>query len=71
LTVRAGYIAKMLTTRTGSLADIPEPLLKKIKELEAEFTIPTEKLKQITAHFVNELKQGLTAEGGDIVQPSF
>ena len=43
-------------------------LLKKLKELENAFTIDTPTLKKITAHFVDELKLGLTTEGGDIVR---
>lgn len=31
------------------------------------FTVPQEKLKAITDHFVKELAKGLTVEGGSIV----
>lgn len=42
----------------GSLVDAPKDLLNEIKHLEALFTIDTPKLKEITAHFVNELTKG-------------
>jgi len=48
------------------MADVPKDLLDQIKRLEELFTVDKEKLKEITNHFVNELKQGLTKEGGDI-----
>jgi hexokinase len=42
----------------GSMADIPKDLLTEIKHLEEIFTVPTEKLKSITEHFVSELTKG-------------
>ncbi len=42
----------------GSLVDAPKDLLNEIKHLEDLFTIDTPKLKEITAHFVNELTKG-------------
>ena len=53
-------------SRKGSMADVPQNLQEEIKRLEDLFTVDQTKLKQITDHFVNELKQGLTYEGGDI-----
>lgn len=50
------------------MADIPKDLLEQMKKLEDMFTIPTEKLKAITDHFVKELTKGLTVEGGSIVR---
>ncbi|TQS35261.1 hypothetical protein Golomagni_04324 [Golovinomyces magnicellulatus] len=50
----------------GSMADVPRNLLAEIKRLEEQFTVPTEKLKAITAHFVKELEKGLSVEGGSI-----
>jgi hexokinase len=41
------------------MADVPKDLLKEIKRLEEMFTIPTEKLKEITTHFVSELTKGM------------
>ena len=48
------------------MADVPQNLQDEIRRLEEVFTVDQAKLKQITDHFVNELKQGLTEEGGDI-----
>lgn len=42
----------------GSMADVPKDLLQQIKELERQFTVPKEKLKEITNHFVSELNKG-------------
>jgi hexokinase len=43
----------------GSKTDIPKDLLEQIRQLEREFTVPVEKLKQITDHFVSELTKGM------------
>lgn len=43
---------------TGSMADVPKDLLDQIKRLEELFTVPNEKLLEITNHFVKELKKG-------------
>lgn len=48
------------------MADVPKDLLDQINRLEELFTVPQEKLKQITDHFVSELTKGLTVEGGSI-----
>ncbi|ESZ98733.1 hexokinase [Sclerotinia borealis F-4128] len=53
-------------SRKGSMAEVPKNYLEQIKELERIFTVDTEKLKQITEHFVSELTKGLTVEGGSI-----
>ncbi|KPM34409.1 Hexokinase [Neonectria ditissima] len=50
----------------GSMADVPKDLAAQIHKLETLFTVPAEKLKQITEHFVSELTKGLTEEGGSI-----
>lgn len=42
----------------GSFADVPKDLLQEIKQLEEQFTVKPEKLKQITSHFINELEKG-------------
>jgi hexokinase len=44
------------------MADVPKDLLQEIKKLEEHFTVPKEKLKEITAHFVNELEKGKCAK---------
>lgn len=44
---------------TGSMADVPKDLLQEIERLERLFTIPKEKLKEITSHFVKELEKGI------------
>ena len=48
------------------MADVPQNLCHQIKLLEDQFIVGKEKLKEITDHFVSELRQGLTPEGGDI-----
>ncbi|KAI0998931.1 Hexokinase [Podosphaera aphanis] len=53
-------------SRKGSMADVPKDLLAEIKRLEDQFTVSSEKLKAITAHFVKELEKGLSVEGGSI-----
>ncbi|KAH7364739.1 hexokinase-domain-containing protein [Rhexocercosporidium sp. MPI-PUGE-AT-0058] len=53
-------------SRKGSMADVPKDLLQEIERLERLFTIPKEKLKEITTHFVKELEKGLSVEGGSI-----
>lgn len=53
-------------SRKGSLADVPHNLKDTIRKLEEEFGVSTQKLKEISEHFKNELAQGLTTEGGDI-----
>lgn len=57
----------MLTSTTGSMADVPKDLLQEIERLEKMFTTDTAKLKSITDHFVKELEKGLSVEGGSIV----
>lgn len=40
------------------MADVPKDLVTEIHKLEALFTVDTEKLKEITDHFVSELAKG-------------
>lgn len=40
------------------MADLSRDLLEEIKKLEDMFTVPKEKLKAITSHFVSELEKG-------------
>lgn len=40
--------------------------MSQIERLEELFLVSTDKLKEISDHFVGELTQGLTEEGGDI-----
>ena len=42
----------------GSMADMPDDLRGQIRRLEDEFIVSTEKLKEITEHFVSELTRG-------------
>lgn len=42
----------------GSMAEIPKDLQAEIKALEEQLTVPKEKLKAITDHFVKELEKG-------------
>ncbi|CAG8977592.1 hypothetical protein HYALB_00008368 [Hymenoscyphus albidus] len=53
-------------SRKGSMADVPKDLVNEIKRLEELFTVPKEKLKSITDHFISELDKGLSVEGGSI-----
>ncbi|KAH8814906.1 hexokinase-domain-containing protein [Xylogone sp. PMI_703] len=48
------------------MADVPKSMLAQISKLEELFTVPKEKLKEISDHFVSELTKGLTVEGGSI-----
>jgi len=45
------------------MADVPKDLLHEIKRLEEMFMVPTEKLKEITTHFVSELEKGSNVLG--------
>jgi hexokinase len=49
------------------MADMPTDLKTQIDKLEDQFVVTTAKLKDISDHFVNELKKGLSEEGGSIV----
>lgn len=42
----------------GSMADVPKDLLAEVQKLEQQFTVPTEKLKAISKHFISELDKG-------------
>ncbi|KAL7975262.1 hexokinase [Trichoderma sp. SZMC 28014] len=57
---------KLTCDMPGSKADIPKDLLAEVRKLEEIFTVDTQKLKQITDHFVSELAKGLSVEGGSI-----
>lgn len=48
------------------MADVPRDLLDQIAHLEQIFTVDSNKLKEITNHFVSELTKGLSKEGGSI-----
>lgn len=48
------------------MADMPRDLKEQIEKLEEIFVVPTQKLKEITDHFVKELEKGLSEEGGSI-----
>jgi hexokinase len=49
------------------LQDVPEQLTQPLKQYEDWFIVDGDKLKEITAHFVDELAKGLSIEGGSIV----
>lgn len=49
------------------MADLPKSLTTQIERLEELFTVPAEKLKEITNHFVSELERGLREENATIV----
>lgn len=42
----------------GSGTEMPKDLLQEIRQLEEIFTVPTDKLKAITEHFISELAKG-------------
>ncbi|KAI9833101.1 MAG: hexokinase A [Phylliscum demangeonii] len=50
----------------GSMVDVPKRLMQQINELERLFVVDTEKLRQITSHFVSELERGLRENGATI-----
>ena len=56
-----------ITSEPGTLDQVPKNLLEQIKQLEDIFSVPQQKLKHITNHFVNELTKGLSVKGGSIV----
>ena len=43
----------------GSKADVPKDLIEQMRELEKQFTVPTDLLKKITGHFISELAKGM------------
>ncbi|SCU95615.1 LADA_0G16534g1_1 [Lachancea dasiensis] len=52
--------------RKGSMADVPASLMEQITRFEEVFTVPAEKLKEVTERFVGELNKGLSKKGGNI-----
>ncbi|KAJ5984880.1 hypothetical protein N7522_012076 [Penicillium canescens] len=48
------------------LQDVPEQLTQSLKQYEDWFIVDGDKLKEIIAHFVDELAKGLSIEGGSI-----
>lgn len=56
--------------RSDILEGIAEHLIRDLKQYEDWFTVEPAMLKRITAHFLEELNQGLTEEGGNIVSTS-
>lgn len=52
--------------RKGSLCYVSPELQARIDHYEELFTVSQEKLKEISNHFVNELRKGLSKEGGSI-----
>ncbi|KAL9111201.1 MAG: hypothetical protein Q9227_004278 [Pyrenula ochraceoflavens] len=61
-----GLGPKRKPSRKGSLADVPKNLLDEIENLENQFIVSGDKLKEITNHFVKELEKGLSKGGGNI-----
>jgi hexokinase len=49
------------------MADMPTDLKTQIDKLEDQFIVTTAKLKDISDHFVSELKKGLSEAGGSVV----
>lgn len=52
--------------RKGTFADVPEPLMEALHEIESELYVTGDKLRSITDHFVTELDKGLSKQGGNI-----
>lgn len=52
-------LINMDVSHIGSFAEIPKSLKDEIKALEDQLTVPKEKLKAITDHFVKELEKGM------------
>lgn len=52
--------------RKGTFSNVPDELLEEIHKYEDILTLPTEKLQEITAHFITELDKGLSKAGGNI-----
>ncbi|EGW34222.1 uncharacterized protein SPAPADRAFT_59652 [Spathaspora passalidarum NRRL Y-27907] len=52
--------------RKGTFTDVPDVLLAELKSLETQFTVSPDKLREIVAHFINELEKGLSVAGGNI-----
>lgn len=44
------------------MANLPQPLLEAVKELEGHFTVKTDRLKAVSEHFKNELEKGVFSE---------
>ncbi|CAI5755826.1 unnamed protein product [Candida verbasci] len=57
---------KALQHRKGTFTDVPPELLKEVKNLESQFYVNGDKLREIVDHFVGELDKGLSKEGGNI-----
>ncbi|KAK5078440.1 hexokinase [Lithohypha guttulata] len=53
------------------MADVPQDILSEIASLERLFTVDTEKLKEITEQFIDELHQGLKGEGNIPMNPTW
>lgn len=53
--------------RPRILEGIPDDVYDKIRQLEDSFLVSTPGLKRVTNHIVDELKKGLSLDGGDIV----
>lgn len=51
-------MATNMINMAGSKADIPKDLLEQMRWLEKLFTVDTQKLKEITDHFISELDKG-------------
>lgn len=54
--------------RPEILQDVEEFLIGDLKKFEDWFLLDSSKLKEITDHFVEELNEGLTEKGGNIVR---
>ncbi|KAI1384980.1 uncharacterized protein F4822DRAFT_416934 [Hypoxylon trugodes] len=51
----------------NDLEDISPSLRKELAEIESQFNVTGEKLKQISERFEEELREGLENEGSNIV----
>lgn len=53
------------------MADVPKDLLDQIQKLEDLFIVDANKLKEVTDHFVSELRRGLRENDATIVCDAF
>lgn len=50
------------------MADLPKELSDELSRLDQEFWIPKEKLKSVVGRFIEELEEGLSADGQPVVR---
>ncbi|EEB09153.1 hexokinase 1 [Schizosaccharomyces japonicus yFS275] len=67
MSLHASYVLPARApSRKGSMIHMSKDLQEQVTLLEQQFSVSTEKLKEVTDHFVKELAKGLSKEGGSI-----